>query len=775
MPMKPHKGESQDAFMGRCVPDMIGTGPDKRPQDQAVAICLDIWKNKDKDKKAAKQVDPPDDDESEDDFMSRCTDELTDEMDDDAAEQACSLMWDERKAKNITNEIIHKVNAKGAVVADDDGLEFILSDESIDRLGDQIMSDGWDIRSFKKNPIALFNHQSSFPIGRWKNIHVTDKALRAKLELAPAGTSERVDEIRKLVDAGILKATSVGFKPIKWEALDPDAKESFFAPQRFLKQELVETSLVSVPANPNALAIAKALQISSATRALVFGEHANRDQTRRRGLTGEHAAHSRSNGRTGDMTLAQRIAEAQGRKNTLCDELEEHLGKVDNTNVSDADLQKSNDLHQHIAQVDKQINSLLESEKWLARTSDAGNGRAIVTSGSREVTHASSQGETQRPLTIPRSQRQEVKPIEHVVRAGVVRYIAHLKRVSMEAARSQIALMHPYYNDEGTRGFCEYVERAATAPAMTTVSGWAAELVTQINADFVQLLMPRSIFPRLSNMGLALAFGRAGRIVVPTRSRTPTIAGSFVGEGQPIPVRKGAFTSTILTPKKLAVITEWTRELDEHSIPAIEGLLRNAIQEDTAVALDSILLDTNPATTVRPAGLLNGVTPLTPVAGGGFDALVGDLKALTGQLLTATLGNVRAPVFLMNPQQVQSISLTNVYGNFPFKDEVARGTLLGWPIIDSGTVPLGTVIALDAADFLTVGGDAPRFEITDQATLHEEDTTPLAIGTAGTPAVVAAPVRSLWQTDSLALRLIQMMNWAMRRTGVVSAVNTVTW
>jgi len=90
-------------------------------------------------------------------------------------------------------------------------------------------------------------------------------------------------------------------------------------------------------------------------------------------------------------------------------------------------------------------------------------------------------------------------------------------------------------------------------------------------------------------------------------------------------------------------------------------------------------------------------------------------------------------------------------------------------------VPVGTVIAVDAADFVSVGGEAPRFEISDQATLHMEDTLPLAIGTPGTPAVVAAPVRSLYQTDSLALRLIMPLNWTLRRSGVVAWMAGVTW
>jgi len=334
-----------------------------------------------------------------------------------------------------------------------------------------------------------------------------------------------------------------------------------------------------------------------------------------------------------------------------------------------------------------------------------------------------------------------------------------------------------YPEDEPTRAMLDWSMKAASAPAMTTVTGWAAELVQTLFASFMETLMPKSVYPRLSAKGVSLTFGRNGRISIPTRSLTPSIAGSFVGEGQPIPVRQGAFTSQTLTPKKMAVISTWTREIDEHSVPAIEGLLRNAIQEDTAISLDTVLLDNGAATLIRPAGILNGVTPITPTAGGGFNAIVGDIKAISGALLTATKGNVRAPVWVMNPQQVMSAGLIAMPGAgvFPFQDQINNGNLQGWPIIDSGTVPLGTVIALDAADFVSVGGDAPRFELSDQATLHMEDTTPTDITSGGTPPVAAFPVKSMFQTDSIALRLILPVNWTIRRPGTVAAVVGVTW
>ena len=442
----------------------------------------------------------------------------------------------------------------------------------------------------------------------------------------------------------------------------------------------------------------------------------------------------------------------------------------DDSNVTDADLESRQALNADIVKSERTLASLQESEKHLGLSSaDDGGSRSLVTSAAAERAKGSTALSSSRPFSIA---PKKLNPIDLFIRAGAIQVVAHRDRRPVDEVRRMA-----YGDDEPTRAVLEWQMRAATAPAMTTVAGWAAELVQQIVVDFMATLYPKAIYPRFSAMGLSLTFGRNGKVIIPTRSRTPTISGSFVGEGLPIPVRQGAFTSQALTPKKMAVITTWTREIDEHSIPAIEGLLRDAIQTDTAISLDSVLIDTNPSTAIRPAGILNGVSGLTPTAGGGFAALTGDIKALSGALLSGTLGNVRNPVWLMNPQQVNSIGLVAAPGAgvFPFRDEVSRGQLGGWPIIDSGTVPLGTVIVVDAADFVSVTGDGPRFEISDQATLHMEDTTPSDISTAGSPAVVAYPAKSMFQTDSLALRLILPINWTIRRAGTVAWVAGVTW
>ena len=136
------------------------------------------------------------------------------------------------------------------VQSSDDPFEFVMSDESTDRVGDVIRASGWDLKDFEKNPVALFGHNHDKPIGVWENVRVVGKKLVGKLRLAKQGTSAEIDTIRSLVEQRILKSVSVGFQPVEAKPLKSGGYE-------FVTQKLHECSLVAVPANANALAIAK--------------------------------------------------------------------------------------------------------------------------------------------------------------------------------------------------------------------------------------------------------------------------------------------------------------------------------------------------------------------------------------------------------------------------------------------------------------------------------------------------------------------------------------
>ena len=136
--------------------------------------------------------------------------------------------------------------------SDDDPLEFVLSDESVDRMGDVIRASGWDLTAFKSNPIALFGHSHDQIIGVWDNVRVEGKRLLGRLKLAKPGTSPLIDTVRSLIDQRILKAVSVGF-----QAIESTPRKS--GGYDFIKSALHEVSVVAVPANPQALALVKAI------------------------------------------------------------------------------------------------------------------------------------------------------------------------------------------------------------------------------------------------------------------------------------------------------------------------------------------------------------------------------------------------------------------------------------------------------------------------------------------------------------------------------------
>lgn len=665
-------------------------------------------------------------------------------------------------------EIQHKTFVRAA--DSNDPLEYVMSDATVDRFGDVIDQAGWDLRNFNANPIALFAHDSRFIVGKWVNVRVEGGKLRGRLELLGAHVSERLRELHAAVSAGILRAVSVGFKPLAEPEL---IKDGGF---RFTKQELVECSLVSIPANPNALQVARGLNLSPVTKSLIFGEPAGATEGQSTDNQPGKPAASISNRKGATMSLANKIAATEQRVNALRDQ----LSTLAEAETLDRDAMGN--LNVEINDVQKTLDTLKASEAALAASSTPVTGTALVPVTPKSIVFPASSGKPAAPAIITQQSKSVDRPGDFIYKGLAARVVSHLTKQPLDSVIDQRysgnleirTMAHILDRPEGIGIESMLQQRAAAAVATTTTTGWAVELAQVAIADFLDGLRPLSLYPGLRARGGQFTFGRNGSISIPSRSATPTIAGSFVGEGAPIPVRQGAITAITLTPKKMAVISTFTREIANHSTPSIEAIIRQAIQEDTAVSLDSVLLDATAASAVRPAGLRNGVTVTTATSGGGLAALKGDAKNLLGVLVAAN--SLRAPVWIMNPVQVLSISLIeNAGGDLIFRDEVNRGFFLGYPILQSTTVTAAMVILVDAADFFTATGDDPEFTVNDTATLHMEDTTPVAIGTAGTPNVVAAPVRSLFQTDSIAIRMIMPVNWAMRRTGLVAWTQTVTW
>ena len=145
-------------------------------------------------------------------------------------------------------KIFHWTNTFKTLGEDDDGgldIKGSASTNSLDRAGDVIETEAWTkggLENFKNNPVILFNHNYDRPIGRAKEIGVTENGLELTARI-----SKSSGEIKDLIKDGVLGAFSVGFK-----VKDADyIKET--DGYKIKDAELFEVSVVSVPCNQTAV------------------------------------------------------------------------------------------------------------------------------------------------------------------------------------------------------------------------------------------------------------------------------------------------------------------------------------------------------------------------------------------------------------------------------------------------------------------------------------------------------------------------------------------
>lgn len=138
-------------------------------------------------------------------------------------------------------------------------LRFTISTGVVDREQDRIALAGWDLANFARNPVVLWGHDAErLPIGRAFDVRIEDACLKASVEFVPADIPEAgqfADAVYRLAMQGFIAATSVGFRPIKWDYTSDPSRggDDWFPGIDFEQQELVELSIVTVPANPEAL------------------------------------------------------------------------------------------------------------------------------------------------------------------------------------------------------------------------------------------------------------------------------------------------------------------------------------------------------------------------------------------------------------------------------------------------------------------------------------------------------------------------------------------
>ena len=180
------------------------------------------------------------------------------------------------KARNLWREAFAFETKE--VEGEDRTIRFVASTEDVDRDGDVISVDGWDLRAYKKNPVVLWAHQSGSPfnpppppIGTATRVQKADGKLLIDVRFAKAEDYPFADTIYRLTKDKIIRAGSVGFIPKSREDRKDENGEPLARGTHFRKQELLEFSPVPVPSNPNALVDAQKRGVISESEVKEFG------------------------------------------------------------------------------------------------------------------------------------------------------------------------------------------------------------------------------------------------------------------------------------------------------------------------------------------------------------------------------------------------------------------------------------------------------------------------------------------------------------------------
>jgi len=293
----------------------------------------------------------------------------------------------------------------------------------------------------------------------------------------------------------------------------------------------------------------------------------------------------------------------------------------------------------------------------------------------------------------------------------------------------------------------ELVLRAAVGTATLTNTS----ALTQIAKAFLDTLVPVSAGADLLGRGIRLSFDGAASIALPNLT-IPTA--DFVGEGVPIPVVQATTSAgASITPHKIAVITSLTGEMIRSG--NAEQLVRQVLIDSTGPALDKVLLSATAAASDRPAGILNGIAGLTPAASGPAkgELLVTDIQALAAAVApVAGNGNI---VLVASPDAAVALRL-----RLPQTVE--------WPILTSASLAARTVIAVAANALVGVVETTPQIDASQDAAF-QSDTAPVADGSLG------SPYYSMFQKDSVSLRLRWPISWALRTSSALAWMTGVNW
>ena len=647
---------------------------------------------------------------------------------------------------------------KASVEGDQRIIEGIATTPEPDRVGDIVESSGARF----KNPLPLlWQHRSDEPVGHATFEKPTEKGIRFTARLPkidePGKLKDRIDEAWQSVKSGLVRAVSIGFRSLEHSVMENGG-------YRFLESEILELSLVTIPANASAN-IQTIKSIDAEVRAASGREDGSVTTAAKQspGVTGStnkrNAIVGRLKAMNKPMTIAERIA-------ALETEHSEKHARLDALMAKSAEEGRTLD-----AEEDEEFETLAAEVKALStqiKRNREIEAMKIATAKPVENVRTADQG-TQARSPVQVKRREILAPGIGFARLVRCKGLAHITHESPREVAKQL-----YGEDSNTFGL---LTKASVVAGANIDGNWATNLVgdeTNAFADFVEYLRPMTILGKFGMNGVPSL--RRVPFRVPLISQTGGGQGYWVGEGKPKPLTAFDFSRTTLEPLKVANICAVTMETLRDSSPSAEGIIRDSLAAALAERLDTDFID--PAKTasagVSPASITNGVT--APNSAG---TTADDVRADIHTAFSAFIAANNAPtsgVWIMSAQTALTIGLMlNALGQPEFSGmNMNGGTLAGLPVITSeyiGSVSAGSYIYLvNASDIYLADEGGVSVDMSREASVQMLDNP-----TNDSVTPTATTMVSFWQTNTVGFLAERTINWAKRRASAVAAIDSVAY
>lgn len=639
-----------------------------------------------------------------------------------------------------------------AVEDDERVIRGVATTPSPDRVGDVVEPLGVQFR----NPMPLLHqHDSNSPVGTVTFDRPTDKGITFEARLPkiaePGPLKDRVDTAWGEVKAGLVRAVSIGFR-----ALDDGVELMKTGGIRFLKSEVLELSLVTVPANADA----KISLIKSIDRPLLAAsgkEPTAVDRPVPPGASGKSQPVYLRPKEATKMNLAEQITALEAKRAAQASRMEDIQTKAldEGRTKDEAEREEFSGIAAEVKQIDDELADLRSLERMKAASAKPVNTATVQKS-------ANDSGD--RSLA-PVRVKKKAEPGIEFARLAKVKALAHLDH---EPVR-EVAKAH-YGEDSAVYGL---VTKANVVAGSSVSGSWAEDLVgdeTSVYADFAEFLRPMTILGKFGNGGTP----NLRRIPFRTPLITQTGGGQayWVGEGKPKPLTAFDFSRTTLDELKVATISVVTEELLRKSSPSADMILRDQLAAAVAARIDQDFID--PANTgtasVKPASITSGADSIVAQSYSDGDSVRTDVRALMKKFIDAN-NPLTSGVWIMSANTALAGSLiVNALGQTEFPGMTMNGgTFMGLPVITSEYLTDYVVLA-NAMDIYLADEGGVQVDVSREASLQMLDNP-----TNDTVTPTATSMVSMWQTNSVAFRAERILNWARRRTTSVAYLTSVGW